>query len=333
VSERFQAYRLFEEGGKVSARFVAFTTDELDAGDVLVRVQYSSINYKDALAATGAGKVVRRFPLNGGIDLAGVVVSSKDARFHSGQAVFATGYDLGVAHDGGYSEYARVPADWLLAVPEGFSTFDVMAIGTAGFTAALAVQRMETNGLTPASGPVLVTGASGGVGSVAIDILAGLGYQVTALTGKADEHAQLRALGAAEILDRHAIERGTRPLEATRWAGAVDNLGGEWLAWITRTMKQRGCIASIGMAAGAALETTVMPFILRGVSLLGVDSSQTPMGVRQQVWRRLATDMRPRHLTQLAHAVPFSELPQLFPRYLEGRVSGRSVVRIASDGA
>jgi len=330
VSETFQAYRLFEEGGKVAARFVEITPEHLDPGEVLVRVEYSSINYKDALAATGAGKVVRRFPLIGGIDLAGTVVSSDDARFRNGEAVLATGYDLGVSHDGGYARYARVPADWVVPLPSGFSTFDAMAIGTAGFTAALAVQCMETNGLTPATGPVLVTGATGGVGSIAIDILAGLGYEVTALTGKSAEHAWLRELGAAKVLDRDSVRRGTHALEAATWAGAVDNLGGEWLAWLTRTMKQRGCIASIGLAAGAELHTTVMPFILRGVSLLGVDSSQTPMELRRTTWRRLATDMRPRHLARLARTAEFSELPQWFPRYLEGRVTGRTVVRIGA---
>ncbi len=326
----FKAYRLFDEGGNVAARFVDMPPAELSAGEVLVQVQYSSINYKDALAATGTGKVVRRFPLNGGIDLAGRVLASSDARFREGDAVIATGYDLGVSHDGGYAQRARVPADWIVPLPTGLSAFDAMAIGTAGFTAALAVSRMETNGLTPEAGPVIVTGASGGVGSLAVDILAALGYEVTALTGKPAEHAFLRELGACQILDRHTVERGTRPLEASTWAGAVDNLGGDWLAWLTRTMKQRGCIAAIGLTAGAELHTTVMPFILRGVSLLGVDSSQTPMTIRRAIWARLAVDMRPRHLATLAHTVEFDELPQLFGRYLEGRVVGRTVVRIAA---
>lgn len=327
---KFKAYRIFDEGGKVAARFVETALDELDAGNVVVRVQHSSINYKDALAATGAGKIIRRFPCIGGIDLAGTVVSSSDARFREGDVVLATGYNLGVSHDGGYSEYARLPADWVVPLPAGLSTSDAMAIGTAGFTAGLAVVRMETNGLAPSEGPVIVTGATGGVGSVAVDILAALGYEVTALTGKASEHAYLRELGASKILDRNTVECGTRPLEGATWAGAVDNLGGDWLAWITRTMKQCGCIASIGLAASAELHTTVMPFILRGVSLLGIDSSATPMELRQQVWRRLATDMRPRHLARFARTAEFAELPQLFPRFLEGRITGRTVVRIAA---
>jgi NADPH2:quinone reductase len=327
--DTFKAYRLFDEAGKVAARFVDSSINELDAGDVVVRVQYSSINYKDALAATGAGKIIRRFPCVGGIDLAGTVVSSTDPRFREGDAVLATGYNLGQSHDGGYAEYARLPADWIVPLPKGLSPFEAMALGTAGFTAGLAVVRMEANELTPKDGPVIVTGASGGVGSVAVDILAGLGYEVTALTGKVAEHAYLTALGARKILDRHQVKRGSAPLEASKWAGAIDNLGGEWLAWLTRTMKQRGCIASIGLAAGSDLHTTVMPFILRGVSLLGIDSSATPMALRQRVWQRLATDMRPRHLEKIAHEAPFAELPQLFPRFLEGRIIGRTVVRIA----
>ncbi len=331
MAASFKAYRIFEDGGKVAARFVEMQTDELDAGEVTIRVQYSSINYKDALAATGAGKIIRRFPCIGGVDLAGVVIASRDPRFHEGDQVLATGYDLGVSHDGGYTEVARVPADWIVPLPTGLSTYDVMAIGTAGFTAALAITRMEQNGLTPAEGPVLVTGATGGVGSIAVDILSNLGYAVTALTGKQTEHALLRELGAKEILDRNTFTRGSRPLEASMWAGAIDNLGGEWLAWITRTMKQRGCIASIGLAAGVELQTTVMPFILRGVSLLGVDSSQTPMDVRREVWQRIAEDMRPRHLQRIAHVVEFDELPRLFPRYVEGKITGRAVVRIGAS--
>lgn len=326
----FRAYQVAEEGKQISARFVDMNLNALAQGDVVVRVEYSSINYKDALAATGAGKVVRRFPCVGGIDLAGTVVSSSDARFRAGDSVLATGYQLGVGHDGGYAEYARLPADWIVPLPSGLSVFDAMAIGTAGFTAALAIARMQLNGLSPDDGPVIVTGASGGVGSIAIDILSGLGYTVTALTGKNAEHAFLRELGAANVLDRHTVERGERPLESAMWAGAVDNLGGEWLAWLTRSMKQRGCIASIGLAAGTELRTTVMPFILRGVSLLGIDSSATPMPVREAVWRRLATDMRPRHLARIAQVIEFDALPQWLPRFLEGGIRGRVVVRIAS---
>jgi acrylyl-CoA reductase (NADPH) len=329
VNKSFKAYRLFDEGGQVVPRFVDLRLEQLDAGDVVINVQYSSINYKDALAATGAGKIVRRFPCVGGIDLAGTVMSSNDMRFKSGDVVLATGYGLGVNHDGGYAQIARVPGDWLVHVPWGLTALDVMALGTAGFTAALAITRMETNGLAPGNGPVIVTGASGGVGSVAVDILATLGYEVTALTGKTSEHGFLRSLGASKVLDRASVEHGTHPLEASMWAGAVDNLGGEWLAWLTRTMKQRGCIASIGLAAGVDVHTTVLPFILRGVSILGVDSSQTPMEMRRKVWQRLASDMRPPHLAELSRVVEFHELPMLFPRHLDGSVTGRTVVHIA----
>lgn len=328
MGETFRAYRYFEDGGKVSARFVDLKPEELDQGELLIRVQYSSVNYKDALAATGAGKIVRRFPVVGGIDLAGVVAHSSDERFQAGDQVIATGYLLGVGHDGGYAEYARVPADWVLPLPVGMTAFDAMALGTAGFTAALAIMRMEQNGLTPSAGAVLVTGATGGVGSLAVGMLAGAGYEVHALTGKPAEHDLLRRLGAAKVLDRNDVDRGTRPLEAARWAGAVDSLGGDWLAWITRTMKQHGCIASIGLAAGHELHTTVMPFILRGVALLGIDSSATPMPLRRRVWERLATDLKPRHLATLAHTIEFSALPEVFPQFLGGQVSGRTVVRV-----
>jgi putative YhdH/YhfP family quinone oxidoreductase len=324
----FRAYRIVDDSGRVGGRFVEIKVEELDPGEVVVRVQHSSINYKDALAATGAGKIIRRFPCVGGIDLAGTVALSTDSRFREGDSVLATGYDLGVSHDGGYAQYARVPADWIVPMPPELTSFTAMAIGTAGFTAALAVMRMEENGLVPSNGPVIVTGASGGVGSVAVDILSGLGYEVVALTGKTAEHDLLRQLGAKKILDRNTLTRDTRPLEAATWAGAVDNAGGEWLAWLTRTMKQRGCIASIGLTAGYELKTTVMPFILRGVSLLGIDSSATPMTTRREAWRRLASDMRPRHLLLLTKSIAFDELPGAFANFIDGRATGRTVVQI-----
>ena len=247
------------------------------------------MNYKDALAGTGAGKIVRRFPLTGGIDLAGSVVSSTDPALGEGEGVIVTGYDLGVTHDGGYAGYARVPAEWVVPLPDGLTTFDAMAIGTAGFTAALSVVRMEQNGLSPEGGPVIVTGATGGVGSVAVELLSTLGYDVTALTGKDSEHDNLRSLGAKDVISRHDLEMGTRPLEKSTWAGAVDPVGGDILAWLTRTMRPGGCIASSGLTAGIDLKTTVMPFILRGVSLLGIDSAYCPIERRRDVWHRLAT--------------------------------------------
>lgn len=315
---------------KVVSALRNLTLDQLDAGEVLVRVRYSSINYKDALAATGAGRIIRRFPCVGGIDLAGEVVDSTDARFRPGDAVIATSFDLGVAHHGGYAEYARVPARWVVALPAGLDLFEAMALGTAGFTAALGIVRMEDNGLAPQNGPVVVTGATGGVGGLAIDMLARLGYAVTALTGKESETAWLEELGAAEVLARASIDfEATRPLEGARWAGAVDNVGGRILHWVLATMKQAGTVASIGNAASHELHTTVFPFILRGVSLLGVDSGYIGFPLRQRVWDRLSTDLKPRHLARMTRQIELDELPGAFAAYIQGEVKGRTVVRVS----
>jgi putative YhdH/YhfP family quinone oxidoreductase len=329
--QKFKAYRIHEIEKKIVARFEDLSVDELDPGEAVIRVAYSSVNYKDALAATGAGRIIRRFPCVGGIDLSGTVVESADGRFNKGDAVIATGYDLGVSHDGGYAEYARVPADWVVPMPKGLSLFDAMALGTAGYTAALGVVRMEANGLKPANGPVVVSGATGGVGSIAIDILARLGYHVVALTGKETESDYLKQLGAKEILSRKSLDLSKiKSLDKAMWAGAVDNLGGEVLAWMASTMRQAGTIASIGLAASMNLNTTVAPFILRGVSLLGIDSGYTPMPLRREVWRRLAGDMRPPHLAHLARSIAFDELPGVFKDFLEARVRGRLVVDMAA---
>jgi putative YhdH/YhfP family quinone oxidoreductase len=329
--DKFRVYRLREADKKVVAGFEQSTIDELDAGEVTVRVAYSGVNYKDALAATGAGRIIRRFPCVGGIDLAGTVVESSDPRFKKGDAVIATSYDIGVAHDGGYGEYARVKADWVVPMPKGMSLFDAMALGTAGFTAGLAVARMEHEGLRPGGGPVAVTGATGGVGSIAIDILAGLGHHVVAITGKAAESDYLKGLGAKEVLLRSGIDLAKiKPLDRTTWVGAVDNLGGDMLAWLASTMKIGAPLAAVGLAASMNLNTTVAPFILRGVSLLGVDSVNCPMPQRQAVWQRLATDMRPRHLAQFTRTIPFDDLPKVFNDFIEARVRGRIVVDMAA---
>jgi alcohol dehydrogenase len=318
-----------DEARKVSARLTRLEPAQLDAGEVLVKVHFSSINYKDALAATGAGKIIRRFPCVGGIDLSGEVVDSADARFRAGDPVIATSYDIGVAHHGGYAEYARVPADWVIPLPTGLDLLQAMALGTAGLTAALGIVRMEDNGLSPANGPVVVTGASGGVGGLAIDMLSQLGYEVAALTGKAQEADFLRHIGAAEILLRNEIDfERARPLEAARWAGAVDNVGGPILAWVLAAMKQAGTVASIGNAAEFKLATTVFPFILRGVSLLGVDSGYAAAALRQRVWTRLAADLKPRHLDEFVRVIGFDELPQAFAAFIDGKARGRTVVRI-----
>ena len=327
----FRAYRLTEANGRITAAFVDTIASELDAGDVVVRVAFSDINYKDALAATGRGRILRRTSCIGGIDLSGTVVSSNDPRFATGDAVLATGFDLGVSHDGGYAEYARVPGDWLVPLPPSLSLWDAMALGTAGFTAALAIIRMEHNGLRVDNGPVIVSGGTGGVGSIAIAALARLGYQVVGLTHKGEEvDSYLTSLGAAAVQHASGIDfTRTKPLDKATWAGGVDTLGGDVLAWMASTMKVNGVIASAGLAKSAALTTTVLPFILRGVSLLGINSSDSPSReLRHQAWRRLATDMRPPMLSAIARTITFDELPAAFDQFIAGTVRGRVVVRI-----
>lgn len=329
--ERFRAFRIFGDGGQVSGRLVELTLDDLDPGEVVIRTAYSSINYKDALAATGAGRIIRRFPCVGGIDSAGVVAESRSPAFKPGDRVICTSYDLGVAHDGGYAAFVRVPAAWVVPLPGSLTLKEAMALGTAGYTAALGIHLMEQNDLRPEAGKVVVNGATGGVASLAIDMLAKRGYAVTAITAKAAEHAYLKGLGAAEILDRGAVEMGKRPLEKPLWSGAVDSLGGEPLAWLTRTMNQNGVIASIGNAAGTELHTSVFPFILRGVRLLGVDSGYTPMPLRRRIWERLADDLRPRHLDAVTRVISLDELPGAFDAFIQAGARGRTVVALAGD--
>ncbi len=325
--DSFSAYRIFDDSGKSCGRFVELTLDGLDPGEVVIRTIYSSLNYKDALAATGAGRVVRRFPCIGGVDAAGVVESSRDDRFKPGDAVIVTGYGMGVDHDGGFSERVRVPADWVVLLPQGLSLFEAMALGTAGFTAALAIRRLEQNELSPEKGKVIVTGATGGVGSLAIRMLAKLGYHVVALTGKDSEHDYLKALGASEILSRSAIDLDSgRALDAAQWAGALDAVGGATLAWLTRSMRQNGGIASFGNAGGAELHTTVYPFILRGVRLIGIDSAATAMPLREQIWLDLAGRLRLRNCELVARVIPFMQIPAAFEQLISGQSRGRIVV-------
>ena len=327
----FRAFRIHETDGTVSARFEQLELDDLGPGDVVVKVHYSSINYKDALAATGAGRILRKYPLVGGIDLAGEVVESRDERYRPGQRVAVTGCGLSETHDGGYAEYARLDGEWVIPIPEGLDPLACMILGTAGFTAALAIHRLEHNGLEPGAGEVVVTGASGGVGSLAIDMLAGRGYQAVGLTGKRDAHEYLKSLGAARVLAREDVDFGKRPLEKALWAGAIDNVGGETLTWLTRTMDFWGSIASIGLAGGAELHTTVMPFILRGVNLLGINSSATRRPTRLEVWKRLASDLKPRHFDLIrSRTIDFDDLPGAFQDYLDGKVRGRTVVRVGA---
>jgi acrylyl-CoA reductase (NADPH) len=337
--QTFRAFRIASQDGRISGSVVNVTLDELSAGparagrdqsEVLLRALYSSVNYKDALAATGTGKILRRFPLIGGIDVAGVVASSSDSRIREGDHVLVTGYDLGVAQDGGYAGYVRVPGDWVVPLPDGLTPFEAMALGTAGFTAGLSVMRLERNGLHPARGKVVVTGSTGGVGSIAVAALARLGYDVTAITGKDDAREYLEQLGAREVLSRTTLEMGTRPLEKAQWAGAVDAVGGDMLAWLTRTVDYWGGIASTGLTGGIELHTTVMPFILRGVSLIGIDSVACPMEIRTEVWRRLATDMKPPALRSIATEIPLDGLHGAFTTLLAGKARGRFVVNVAA---
>ena len=324
-----KAYRIFNENNKIEGRVVDVPVADIGRGEVVFKTAYSSVNFKDALAATGiGGKIIRNYPLIGGIDAAGTVTSSSDARFKPGDEVICTSYDMGVAHDGGYAEICRVPADWVVPLPKGLTLLDAMALGTAGYTAGLAVELLELNGLAPNNGKVLVNGATGGVASLAIDMLAAKGYAVTAVTGKAAEHDFLRSLGAVEILDRAKIDFGSRPLEKPLWAAAFDAVGGEQLAWLTRTLQPQGLIASFGNAGGIDLKTTVLPFILRGVRLIGVDSAATPMPLRRRVWGRLASDLKPRHLGAITQVIGLTDLPGYFGRMLKGEVRGRAVVRI-----
>jgi putative YhdH/YhfP family quinone oxidoreductase len=326
----FKAYRTFEEDKKVSSRFVTMTVDELNPGEVVIRSEYSTINFKDALSYNGAGRIMRRYPCNAGIDVAGEVTSSTDARFKPGDKVICNSYDFGVAHDGGFSEYCRVPAAWVVPMPAGMNTFDAMCLGVAGFTAGLAVERMQAGGLRPEQGPLVVNGATGGVGSVAIDIFARLGYRVVALTGKPQEAEYLKGLGAAEVLPRSSLPEKIRALDKATWAGGVDSLGGDTLAWMLSTCAVGAVVGSVGLAQSAALNTTVMPFILRGASLLGIDSVNCPMAVRRQVWHKLAHEWKPLHLAGAVRTIAFEQLPDAFGEFLSGAIKGRVVVKIGA---
>jgi putative YhdH/YhfP family quinone oxidoreductase len=321
----FKAFRLFEGRDKPEGRVVTMQVEDLSPGDVVIRTAYSSINYKDALAAHGVNRIIRRLPRIGGIDLAGVVAGSADPRFREGDRVVVHGFGIGVDHDGGHAEFARVSGDWVMPLPEGLSERDAASVGVAGYTAALSIHLMELNGLAPASGKVLVNGATGGVASIAIDMLAARGYAVTAVTGKESERDYLRQLGASEVAAHSSLQMGTRPLEPALWAGAVDSVGGDMLGWLTRTMQPDGVIASFGNAGGIELHTTVLPFILRGARLIGINAN-SPMALRRTVWDRIAHDLRPRHLATIAHAIRLEELPSAFAQLLERRSRGRTIV-------
>lgn len=304
---------------------------DLPPGDVVVRVAWSGVNYKDGLAARRDGRVARADLLVPGIDLAGDVINSAAPGITVGARVLAHGYDIGVARHGGYAEYARVPADWVVPLPAGLSAREAMAIGTAGFTAAMALQALEARGLTATDGPVLVTGASGGLGRQAVGILATRGYEAWAATSKPDEAARLVELGAAGVLDRDEVTADSqRPLESARWAGAIDAVGGPTLPYVLRTLRTGAAVAACGNAGGAAFSTTVLPFILRGVAMLGMDSVTLPIDARRALWERLATDYRPRGLGEDVTEVNLDTLEQALDGVLEGRARGRWLVRVGA---
>ncbi len=328
IPSSFRAFRIHAEGGH-RAGLESISLDDLSPGEVVVKAEWSSVNYKDALAGTGEGKILRRFPLVGGIDVAGRVVASTDPRYREGDAVLCTGSGLSETRDGGYSEFVRLPAEWTIPLPAGLSTREAMVLGTAGFTAGLALLRMEMNGQRPDMGPVVVTGATGGVGMLALDILTRAGYEAHAITGKFDQLDALTAVGARQVVSRHELHLGGRPLETSRWAGAIDNVGGEMLAGLTRVIHPYGNIASCGLAGGHGLATTVMPFIIRGVSLLGIASAGTARGQREQVWERLSGPWKPAHLDRICtRETTLDGLHEVFPGMLAGGSFGRTVVRL-----
>lgn len=319
--------------GSFSAGIQILDEADLPPGEVTIRVAWSTVNYKDGLALSPTGRVVRRYPMVPGVDLAGTVIDSTDTRFKPGDPVTVTGYDLGVAHPGGYAEMARVPAAWVVPQPAGLTGKEAMALGTAGITAALSIEILERHGLRPANGPVIVTGATGGVGSTAVSMLAGLGYTVAASTGKASEANFLRQLGASEILTREEVSaESARPLESERWAGAVDPVGGATTAYLLRTMKYGASVATSGLTGGTAITTTVLPFILRGVNLLGIESVFLPIEARAHIWQRLATDLKPKGLLEsIAVETDLEGVLRVGSEILAGRVRGRTLVRIAGD--
>jgi acrylyl-CoA reductase (NADPH) len=328
--QRFDALVVDKQEDQFSVSIQELTLDDLPQGEVLIRVHYSGVNYKDSLASIPNGNIVTNYPIVPGIDLAGVVVSSENPRFKEGDEVIATSYGIGVSQSGGYSEFARVPAEWIVPLPEGLTLKEAMVIGTAGFTAALSVLRLEENNLTPDQGSVLVTGATGGVGSFAVSILSKLGYSVEASTGKESEHGYLKEIGASTIVSREDVYNGKlRALGKQKWSGAVDPVGGEPLASVLSQIQYGGSVAVSGLTAGTNLPATVFPFILRGVNLLGIDSVNCPMDTRLKVWQRLATDLK---LAQLEHLIQqeitLKDLPDVLPTLLKGEARGRTIVKL-----
>ncbi len=332
IPEQFNAFRIHDDSDGYRAGIEQVSVDDLNEGDVLIRCHFSSVNFKDALAGTGKGKILRRFPLCGGIDVAGVVVASDSERFAVGDEVLVTGTGLSETRDGGYAEYQRLDSRSIVPLPAGLSLREAMALGTAGFTAGLCLYRMEANGQRPDQGPILVTGATGGVGSLAVNLFSHAGYDVHAISGKLEQFDYLEALGATQCISRHELHWGQRPLETARWAGCVENVGGDMLSGITRAIMPYGNIACCGMAGGIGLQTTVMPFIIRGVSLLGISSSNCPYDIRLEVWERLAGDWKPPLLDRIAeHEISLEGLVGHFETMLAGDSLGRTVVRLGAE--
>lgn len=328
IPTSFTAFRIHNDADGYRSGLEQIALDDLAPGEVVVKTAFSSINFKDALAGTGEGKILRRFPLVGGIDVAGHVVASTDAKFKEGDAVLVTGCGLSETRDGGYGEYARLESKWVVPLPTGLSLRESMILGTAGFTAALALLRMTENRQTPDLGPLAVTGATGGVGSLAVDIFSRAGFEVHAISGKPEHADYLKEIGATQVLGRNALAT-TRPMESARFGGGLDNVGGPMLASLLAQTTPYGNVASAGLAATADLDTTVMPFIIRGVSLLGVASAGTARGIREQVWQRLADDWKPRHLDRICmREVGLQQLPEVFPTMLAGGSLGRTLVVI-----
>lgn len=324
--QAFQAYRIVQNNGTSAGTLVSTRLDELDAGDVVIKTAYAGVNYKDALAGLGKAPIIRRFPCIGGIEATGVVVESTSAAFREGDEVIVHGRGLGVQHDGGFAEYVRVPADWIVRLPAGLEMWEAAALGVAGHTAAVSIDAMEHNGLAPEKGPVAVTGASGGAASLSIDMLSKRGYEVVAVSRKTDANSYLQDIGASRVIAPPAAGEAAKPLEAGQWAGAIDAAGGHLLAWLLRTMRPGGTVASFGNAAGVQLDTTVLPFILRGIRLLGINAD-TEMQYRQHIWQRLATDLKPQHLSEIVTEHTMDELPALMQQFVDGRIQGRHLIR------
>jgi NADPH2:quinone reductase len=324
-----RAVRVTDSVDGPKGRLVTMPIDELSAGDVVVRVAHSSLNYKDALAVTGRGRIMRRLPLNAGIDLAGTVESSTDAAFAPGTAVIANGMGLGELHDGGFAEYARVPAAWLVPLPSGLTLRSAMALGTAGYTAALSLHRMEVNGQQPSLGPVVVTGATGGVGSIAVRLLAARGYEVVAVSGRPEHHEWLRSIGASTVATPAQLQLSGKPLDRTRFGGAIDNVGGTLLAGLLPHVVEWGNVVSVGLAGGAEIQTTVLPLILRGVSLLGASSANSPMPLRRDIWRRLGDDLRIEDIERfVTREIGLDQIASSATDLLERRLLGRTLVTV-----